>query len=59
MGIYTSAPDFAKVSDYAKEAVSALVANGVINGKNGYVAPFDLVSKAEVAIVAERIKTAE
>ena len=55
----TSAPDFAKVSDYAKEAVSALVANGVINGKNGYVAPFDLVSKAEVAIVAERIKTAE
>lgn len=51
-----SAPDFAKVSDYAKEAVSALVAKGIINGKNGYIAPLDLVTKAEVAIVAERIR---
>ena len=55
----TSAPDFAKVSDYAKDAVSALVAKGIINGKNGYIAPFDLVTKAEVAIVAERIRNRE
>ena len=58
-GSDTSAPDFEKVSDYAKEAVSALVAKGIINGKNGYIAPLDLVTKAEVAIIVERISAEE
>ena len=50
-----SAPDFANVSDYAKDAVAALVNAGLVNGKNGLVAPTDYTTRAEVAVLIKRI----
>ncbi|MBQ7120606.1 MAG: Ig-like domain-containing protein [Oscillospiraceae bacterium] len=47
--------DFAEVSDYAKEAVSALVAEGLTNGRNGKIAPNDFTTRAEVAVLIKRI----
>ena len=47
--------DFSEVSDYAKEAVSALVTAGLINGKNGKIAPLDNTTRAEVAVLLKRI----
>ena len=49
------ASDFDTVSDYAKEAVSALVNAGLVNGKNGNVAPLDYTTRAEVAVLIARI----
>ena len=48
-------PDFASVSDYAKEAVSALIGAGLVNGKNGKIAPTDYTTRAEVAVLLRRI----
>ena len=47
--------DFAEVSDYAKDAVSALVTSGLINGKSGKIAPNDYTTRAEVAVFTKRI----
>ena len=47
--------DFAEVTDYAKEAVSALVNAGLVNGKNGKIAPLDNTTRAEVAVLINRI----
>ena len=47
--------DFDSVSDYAKEAVSALVGAGLVNGKNGKIAPTDYTTRAEVAVLIKRI----
>ena len=49
------ASDFANVADYAKEAVSALVNAKLVNGKNGLIAPTDYTTRAEVAVLVERI----
>ena len=49
------APDFANVADYAKDAVAALVNAGLVNGKNGNVAPCDYTTRAEVAVLLSRI----
>ena len=49
------ASDFATVADYAKEAVSALVNAGLVNGKNGLIAPKDNTTRAEVAVLLKRI----
>ena len=43
------------VSEYAKEAVTALVGAGLVNGKNGKIAPFDYTTRAEVAVLIKRI----
>ncbi len=48
-------PDFANVADYAKTAVSALVGAGLVNGKNGRIAPTDYTTRAEVAVLLKRI----
>ena len=48
-------PDFDFVSDYAKEAVSTLVGAGLVNGKNGEIAPTDYTIRAEVAVLLKRI----
>ena len=48
-------PDFNTVSDYAKEAVSALVNAKLVNGKNGLIAPTDYTTRAEVAVLITRI----
>ncbi len=47
--------DFATVADYAKEAVSALIGAGLVNGKNGHIAPTDYTTRAEVAVLIKRI----
>ena len=47
--------DFAEVSDYAKDAVSAIISAGLVNGKNGKIAPQDLTTRAEVAVLIDRI----
>ena len=48
-------PDFDSVSDYAKEAVKALMANSLVNGKNGYIDPKANTTRAEVAVLLKRI----
>jgi len=47
--------DFDSVSDYAKEAVSTLISAGLVNGKNGEIAPTDYTTRAEVAVLIKRI----
>ncbi|MBQ7118805.1 MAG: S-layer homology domain-containing protein [Oscillospiraceae bacterium] len=47
--------DFRYVADYAKEAVSALITAGLVNGKNGKIAPTDYTTRAEVAVLIKRI----
>ncbi len=49
------ASDFDTVSDYAKEAVSALVNAKLINGKNGLIDPTANTTRAEVAVLIKRI----
>ena len=48
-------PDYADVSDYAKEAVAALIGAGIVNGKNGKIAPDDNATRAEVAVLIKRV----
>ncbi len=56
-GIYDEPqyPDFDTVADYAKEAVSALISAGLVNGKSGKIAPTDYTTRAEVAVLLQRI----
>ena len=48
-------PDFANVAPYAKDAVSALISTGLVNGKSGCIAPNDYTTRAEVAVLIKRI----
>ncbi|MBE6965234.1 MAG: hypothetical protein E7441_04275 [Ruminococcaceae bacterium] len=48
-------PDFTTVSDYAREAVSALIGAGLVNGKSGRIAPVDYTTRAEVAVLIKRV----
>ncbi|MBQ9986423.1 MAG: S-layer homology domain-containing protein, partial [Oscillospiraceae bacterium] len=48
-------PDFDTVADYATDAVSYLIANGLVNGKSGRIAPTDYTTRAEVAVLISRI----
>ncbi|MBQ6698734.1 MAG: S-layer homology domain-containing protein [Oscillospiraceae bacterium] len=50
-----SYPDFDTVAEYAKTAVSALIGAGIVNGKNGRIAPTDYTTRAEVAVLIKRI----
>lgn len=47
--------DNAKVSSFAKEAMAWAVANGIISGKNGKLAPTDSASRAEIATIVMRM----
>ena len=47
--------DFDEVSDYAKEAVEALIKSGLIAGSNGKINPKGKATRAEVAVVLNRI----
>ncbi|MBQ9986396.1 MAG: S-layer homology domain-containing protein, partial [Oscillospiraceae bacterium] len=47
--------DFASVAEYAKDAVKALIASGLVNGKGGKIAPTDNTTRAEVAVLIKRI----
>jgi endo-1,4-beta-xylanase len=52
-----SFPDASNVSSYANDAVSALVAAGIINGKNGNLAPKDNMTRAEMAVALYKAVT--
>lgn len=47
--------DAGQVSAFAKDSVSALLKYGVVNGKNGKLAPGDTLSRAEAAVILYRI----
>ncbi len=47
--------DFDTVPDYAKEAVSALIGAGLVNGKSDRIAPNDNATRAEVAVLIKRL----
>ncbi len=49
------ASDYDKVADYAKDAVSALVNAKLVNGKNGLIDPTAYTTRAEVAVLIQRI----
>jgi endo-1,4-beta-xylanase len=46
--------DAASISDSAKDSVAALVKSGIVNGKNGKIAPNDLLTRAEAAVILYR-----
>ncbi|MBQ4544787.1 MAG: S-layer homology domain-containing protein, partial [Oscillospiraceae bacterium] len=50
-----SYPDFDSVADYAKDAVSFLISQGLVNGKNGKIDPAAYTTRAEVAVLIKRI----
>ncbi len=47
--------DFDTVAPYARDAVSALIGAGLVNGKNGVIAPADYTTRAEVAVLLKRV----
>ena len=47
--------DFATVSPYAQEAVSALIGAGLVNGKSNLIAPLEYTTRAEIAVLIKRI----
>jgi len=51
----TDVSDMDTVSEYAKEAVETLMANGIINGKNGKIDPKANATRAEVAVMLNRV----
>ena len=47
--------DIDAVAEYASDAVKALITAGLVNGKNGNIAPTDYTTRAEVAVLVKRI----
>lgn len=47
--------DISEISDYAREAVSMLIANNLISGDNGKINPKKATTRAEVAVLLKRI----
>ncbi|MBQ2742346.1 MAG: S-layer homology domain-containing protein, partial [Oscillospiraceae bacterium] len=50
-----SYPDFANVAPYARNAVSALISAGLVNGKNNFIAPLEYTTRAEIAVLLKRV----
>lgn len=48
-------PDHAGISDYAKESVAIMVKYGILDGKDGRIAPNDPLTRAEAAVILYRI----
>lgn len=48
-------PDAASISGYAKDSVAALVSKGIVNGKDGKIAPGDSLTRAEAAVILYRV----
>ena len=53
-GNLTGFPDTAKVSSYAKDAMTWAVANKLITGDSGYLAPQNNATRAQVATIMMR-----
>lgn len=47
--------DEASISSYAKDSASLLIKFRVVNGKNGRIAPNDMLTRAEAAVILYRI----
>lgn len=47
--------DAERISAYAKDSLEALLKYGVVNGKNGRLAPDDTLTRAEAAVILYRI----
>ncbi|MGV2886894.1 endo-1,4-beta-xylanase [Paenibacillus taichungensis] len=47
--------DAASISTYAVDSVTSLVGSGIVNGKDGKIAPADTLTRAEAAMVLYRI----
>ncbi len=44
-----------KISDWARVSVAAIVSNGYVAGANGYINPLNNISRAEFAVVIDRL----
>lgn len=51
----SSFPDASIISGYAKDSATVLVELGIIQGKNGKIAPNDQLNRAEAAIILYRV----
>lgn len=56
-GDLTQYPDASEVSNYARDALSWAVGAGLVNGKDGKLAPLDKTNRAEVATILQRFNT--
>ena len=56
-GDLTKFPDAASVSDYAEDALSWAVGVGLVNGKDGNLAPRDKTNRAEIVTMLQRFLT--
>ncbi|MEC0110268.1 endo-1,4-beta-xylanase [Paenibacillus taichungensis] len=54
-GNLDSYSDAASISAYAMDSVASLVGSGIVNGKDGKIAPADTLTRAEAAMVLYRI----
>ncbi|WP_449601464.1 endo-1,4-beta-xylanase [Paenibacillus sp. Marseille-Q9583] len=54
-GTFNAYLDEASISSYAKDSASLLIKFGVVNGKNGRIAPNDTLTRAEAAVILYRI----
>lgn len=54
-GVINVYPDEASISSYAKDSALSLIKFGVVNGKNGSIAPNDALTRAEAAVILYRI----
>jgi endo-1,4-beta-xylanase len=54
-GNLTSYSDAASISTYAVDSVTSLVGSGIVNGKDGKIAPTESLTRAEAAMVLYRI----
>ncbi|OMF37028.1 hypothetical protein BK133_07400 [Paenibacillus sp. FSL H8-0548] len=55
LGTLDAFPDAASISGFAKDSAAALVKSGIVNGKNGKIAPNDSLTRAEAAVILYRI----
>lgn len=56
--ILNNFPDGTAVSSYAREAVSALIQMGAVNGSNGMLNPRSPITRAEAAVILHFVMTA-
>ncbi|MMZ68794.1 Endo-1,4-beta-xylanase A precursor [compost metagenome] len=54
-GTLDAYPDAAGLTGSAKDSAAALVKHGILNGKGGKLAPNDLLTRAEAAVILYRI----
>ncbi|WP_410771292.1 endo-1,4-beta-xylanase [Fontibacillus sp. BL9] len=47
--------DAAQIADFAKASAAALVKSGIVNGKDGKLAPTETLTRAEAAVILYRI----